>query len=330
MQKQIRAGAAVAAACFIMIFSLLMMMGGAGGASAIGNGPGGSITAKAPVPDWIRKLIEKATAKSCPQVTPSLLAAQLYQESGFRPNPPDGGAGALGIAQFIPGTWAKHGVDGNGDGKKDPLDPADAIPAAAAYDCAIAAIVKKVPGDSVKNMLAAYNAGENAVLQYNGVPPYDETRNYVETITTLATKWAAMADGQVPLPPGSGGAARAIAAAKTALNSPYQWGGTCVFPYGGMSGCDCSSLMQMAWGKAGVSLPRTTYDQVHAGSPVRAVSQLRPGDLIFSVGSAAVPEHVAMYIGNSQVIEAPRTGLRVRIKPLSWWDGQIVAMRHIG
>lgn len=330
MKTIFKVGGGIAALCFVMIFALLLMLGGAGGASANNTGPGGSITADAPVPDWVRKLIEKAMGKSCPQVTASLLAAQLYTESGFRKNPPDGGAGALGIAQFIPGTWATYGVDGDGDGKKDPLNPADAIPAAVAYDCHLAEVVKKVPGDSVKNMLAAYNAGEGNVLHYNGVPPFDETRNYVEQITTLAAKWAAMADGQVPLPPGSGGAARAIAAAKTALNTPYQWGGTCKSPYRGMQGCDCSSLVQMAWGAAGVNLPRTTYDQVHSGTPVNSVSQLRPGDLLFSVGSAAVPEHVGMYIGGSQVIEAPRTGLNVRIKPLSWWQGQIVAMRHIG
>ncbi|NEE51661.1 lytic transglycosylase domain-containing protein, partial [Streptomyces sp. SID8455] len=77
-----------------------------------------------------------------------------------------------GIAQFIPGTWATHGIDGNGDGKRDVWDPADAIPSAASYDCEIAGYVKKVPGDPTSNMLAAYNAGAYAVIKYGGVPPY--------------------------------------------------------------------------------------------------------------------------------------------------------------
>ncbi|MER6913923.1 bifunctional lytic transglycosylase/C40 family peptidase [Streptomyces sp. NPDC000594] len=329
MKTIIQALCAFLALCCTAILGLLVVIGGASGASATNTGPGGSITNDAPVPDWLRVLIKDAVKDACPQVTASLLAAQLYTESNFNPKARSP-VGAQGIAQFMPGTWAAHGVDGNKDRRKDPFDPEDAVPAAVAYDCYIAGLVKNVSGDSVKLMLAAYNAGPGAVQQYGGVPPYDETRNYVEKITELAAKWAALDNGQVPLPPGSGGAARAIAAAKTALGTPYQWGGTCKAPYRGSQGCDCSSLMQMAWGAAGVNIPRTTYDQVKSGTPVRSVSQLRPGDLIFSRGTAAVPEHVAMYMGNGQVIDSPRTGKSVQITPLSYWTPQILAMRHIG
>ncbi|GHI43816.1 hypothetical protein Sviol_82240 [Streptomyces violascens] len=79
----------------------------------------------------------------------SALAAQLYQESGWDPkvvSPAD----ARGIAQFIPDTWATHGIDGNGDGKRDIWDPADAIPSAASYDCELAKYVKDVPGDTTE------------------------------------------------------------------------------------------------------------------------------------------------------------------------------------
>ena len=81
----------------------------------------------------------------CPALNPALLAAQLYQESGWnaRAQSP---AAAQGIAQFIPGTWATHGIDGNGDGKADVWDPQDAIPSAASYDCELASYVKDVPG----------------------------------------------------------------------------------------------------------------------------------------------------------------------------------------
>lgn len=287
-------------------------------------GFGGGISDAADVPDWLRPIILDAVAKyGCTEVTPSLIAAQLFQESGFRKNPPDGGAGALGIAQFIPATWAAEGIDGNNDNEKDPLEPEDAVPAMVSYDCKLAKQIQKVPGDVVDNMLAAYNAGAYAVQKYAGIPPYEETRNYVRKIRERAEKWAAPADGKV-----SGGLDKVVAAAKKALDTPYLFGGGCRPPFKGANRCDCSSLVKYAWSTIGVNLPRTTYDQVEVGSKVKSVKDLRPGDLIFSQGSASAPEHVAMYIGGKQAIDAPNTGATVRIKPLSYWKSQILVMKR--
>jgi cell wall-associated NlpC family hydrolase len=63
---------------------------------------------------------------------------------------------------------------------------------------------------------------------------------------------------------------------------------------------DCSSLVQAAWREAGVNLPRTTYDQVNAGSPV-SWDAMQPGDLIFFYGG---PDHVGMYVGNGRMVHA--------------------------
>ncbi len=84
------------------------------------------------------------------------------------------------------------------------------------------------------------------------------------------------------------------------LGTPYQWGGTCENSHGkdAMGRCDCSSLMQQAYKAAGVTLSRTTYTQVKEGKPV-AVVALQPGDLLFTEGTAAVPEHVGMFIGRA-------------------------------
>lgn len=108
----------------------------------------------------------------CTAINPALLAAQLYQESGFNPDAKSPAA-AQGIAQFIPGTWATHGIDGDGDGDRDVWDPNDAIPSAAKYDCTLAKYVKDAPGDPTHNMLAAYNAGAYAVIKYGA---YRRTR----------------------------------------------------------------------------------------------------------------------------------------------------------
>src|SRR5690348_5282932 len=155
------------------------------------NGVGGGAAktlAKGSVPAAYQALVQK-WGNHCPAINPALLAAQLYQESGFNPNA-QSAAAAQGIAQFIPGTWATHGVDGDGDGDKDVWDPNDAIPSAASYDCSLASYVKDVPGNLTDNMLASYNAGAYAVIKYGGVPPYKETQNYVKTITTLEESFA--------------------------------------------------------------------------------------------------------------------------------------------
>ncbi|GAA3196449.1 MULTISPECIES: C40 family peptidase [Streptomyces] len=123
-------------------------------------------------------------------------------------------------------------------------------------------------------------------------------------------------------------ARKALTWAMHQLGTLYQWGGTCAAPHGPdpMGRCDCSSLMQQAYAHAGVTLTRTTYTQVNEGKAVSA-AHLEPGDLIFSRGSAARPEHVGMYMGSGLVIEAPRTTKPVRITPLKDWT--ILAARRV-
>ncbi|MFG3510627.1 C40 family peptidase [Streptomyces sp. NPDC047821] len=98
-------------------------------------------------------------------------------------------------------------------------------------------------------------------------------------------------------PAGPGRAA--VAFARDRLGTPYVWGGT------GRGGYDCSGLVQAAWRSAGVTLPRTTYEQVHAGTRVRRAA-LRPGDLVFTHGLG----HVQMYAGDGRVVEATRPVVR--------------------
>ncbi|MFJ7997508.1 C40 family peptidase [Streptomyces sp. NPDC096310] len=140
-------------------------------------------------------------------------------------------------------------------------------------------------------------------------------------------------EGAVPkdyaIPQGTDPKARkAIVWAMRQLGTMYQWGGSCTAPHGGdpMGRCDCSSLTQQAYDHAGVTLTRTTYTQVGEGKAV-SPSQLRPGDLVFSRGTASRPEHVGLYLGVGLVIEAPRTGKPVRITPLKDWD--ILAARRV-
>ncbi|MEU0629172.1 C40 family peptidase [Streptomyces sp. NPDC005989] len=114
------------------------------------------------------------------------------------------------------------------------------------------------------------------------------------------------------------------------LGTAYQWGGSCTGSHGPdpMGRCDCSSLMQQAYKAAGVALTRTTYTQVKDGKAV-SVDALRPGDLIFTEGTAKVPEHVGMFIGQGLIVHAPRTGDVVRITTLASWKPRILATRRV-
>ncbi|MDF3292425.1 C40 family peptidase [Streptomyces silvisoli] len=147
------------------------------------------------------------------------------------------------------------------------------------------------------------------------------------------SSWGTIPEGAVPkgytIPKDAPAKVRvALQWAMQQLGTLYQWGGDCTNPHGPdpMGRCDCSSLMQQAYAHAGVPLTRTTYTQVTEGKPV-SLNDLKPGDLVFTRGTAATPEHVGMYMGSGLVINAPRTTKPVRIEPIKDWD--VLAARRI-
>lgn len=138
----------------------------------------------------------------CPTVTPQVIAAQLEAESGFNPRA-SSGAGAQGIAQFMPGTWSSHGKDGDGDGKADVWNAHDAIYSQGLYMCELAGLVEHdlqggtLVGDQLALTLAAYNAGIGNVERAHGVPAIGETRQYVERITERMSYYTGMQGGTI-------------------------------------------------------------------------------------------------------------------------------------
>jgi peptidoglycan DL-endopeptidase CwlO len=139
-----------------------------------------------------------------------------------------------------------------------------------------------------------------------------------ETITQR--RLADSAFSQIPPPPSAGGAAGvAVAAAESQLGVPYVWGGESPG-----RGFDCSGLTAWAWGQAGVPLPHYSGAQMADTTPV-PVSDLEPGDLLFYGPGGS--EHVAMYIGNGEMIEAPYTGAYVWITGLRLSGGFVGAGR---
>ncbi|UUN31240.1 NlpC/P60 family protein [Streptomyces sp. FIT100] len=295
-------------------FLALLVVGTYSAAAGIRNNGGAVALVKGAVPALYQGLVEK-WGTLCPAINPALLAAQLYQESGWNPKA-QSPAAAQGIAQFIPGTWSAHGVDGDGDGDRDVWDPADAIPSAASYDCKLAGYVKKAPGDPTDNMLAAYNAGAYAVIKYGGVPPYRETQNYVKIIRTLEKSFARPVGRVQP----SRQAAGAIYFAQQKLGTKYLWGGNGTPEHGGRF--DCSGLTQAAYRTVGIELPRVANDQYNAG-PHPSRDELLPGDLVFfsdDLANSRAIRHVGLYVGGGYMINAPYTGAVIRFDKIDTPD----------
>jgi peptidoglycan DL-endopeptidase CwlO len=114
-----------------------------------------------------------------------------------------------------------------------------------------------------------------------------------------------------------------LAAAESRIGMPYLWGGA------GPTRFDCSGLVQWSMAQAGVRMPRVAADQARTG-PLLRLSDLRPGDLLFYHTDPTAPNfisHVAIYIGNGQMLQAPQPGMRVEIVAADFGAGFAGAVR---
>ncbi len=109
-----------------------------------------------------------------------------------------------------------------------------------------------------------------------------------------------------PPAPASTAGDKAVQAAQTKLGSPYVYGAA------GPNSFDCSGLVQWAFKQAGLNLPRTSYAQAAAGTPV-SQSDLRPGDVVSFYGGS----HSGIYAGNGNVIHASTEGQPVKLAPIA-------------
>lgn len=139
----------------------------------------------------------------------------------------------------------------------------------------------------------------------------------------------------IPIPPTSKIGQAVVRAALQMRGIPYSWGGG---GPGGPSkgiaqgantvGFDCSGLVQYAFAKYGVNVPRVTYDQFRAGTPV-PVNAMKPGDLVFFHPGSNGPGHVGIFIGNGKFLQAPQTGDVVKISNLAD-RSDLVGVRRFG
>ncbi|QSE80202.1 C40 family peptidase [Rhodococcus koreensis] len=286
---------------------------------AAGPMPIGSIAVFVP---WFTK-----AGGICEGITAPVLAALYSVENGFRygATSPASPAGARGPGQFMPATWARYGKDADGDGMSDVLGVADSVMASGNLLCDMYSQIGEwkaeglVSGDTLDLTLAGYNAGIGAVRQFGGMPrgtdDYEnQTRPYVAKIRESEGRFASVLQ---LLRSDSGGVGGLIVqAAIRYLGLPYVWGGGSVKgPSSG--GFDCSGLTSYAVydATAGLILPRTSETQWNVGVEV-PLDGARPGDLLFGNWGPGGPGHVAIYLGNGQMVHAPTTGDVVRIAPV--------------
>jgi cell wall-associated NlpC family hydrolase len=175
--------------------------------------------------------------------------------------------------------------------------------------------VKNRPPIETLKLISTYPKNIPATLKAtNGTyAPIDPTTTgYTKTGTTVpSTTPSGSTNTPGGVSAGSSAAASAVSWARQQIGKPYVYGAT------GPNSYDCSGLIQAAYRTVGVSLPRTTYQQVLVGVPV-SKANLAIGDLVFPD-----PGHVQLYSGGGNVVEAPRTGLRVReVKMWGFWTAR--------
>lgn len=218
---------------------------------------------------------------------------------------------AGGPMQFIPGTWQEFGVDGNGDGKKNRYDPADAIPAAARY------------------------------LKHNGAPDrmrtaifvYNHSVQYVDLVLSWAKRYAGgsfdVVQANGPTCTDMNGApaapnavvAKVVAFEKAQIGKPYVYGAV------GPNSFDCSGLTMAAYRSAGVTIPRLSDAQYWWGASVPK-GQEQPGDLVYFeyLPGHSGPGHVGTVYNPAKgiMIVAPHTGDVVKFQNYKTYPGGAV------
>ncbi len=259
--------------------------GGTSGSAGVQRGPALPAT-------WVT-LYQQAAA-TCPGLSWSVLAAIGTVESGSGQSGAPGvwsganRAGAEGPMQFEPDTFAAHATTGpDGAVPPSPYDPIDAVYTAS-------------------SMLCADGAGSALDLR-GAVYDYNHSSTYVDTVLTLSLAFQQDPDTDTTV-------VAALTFAAQQLNTPYVWGGT------GNGGFDCSGLAQAAFRHAGVSLPRVAQDQYDAGPAVAGGSSVDPGDLVFFGSGPSGVEHVGLYVGAGEMIDAPHTGALVRFDAAAMSD----------
>ena len=252
------------------------------------------------VPSNYLAWMQGAVVAECPGLPWEVLAGIARVESDFGESTLPGvdsgsnSAGAEGPMQFEPATFRAYAtVAPGGADPASPYDAQDAVYSAARLLCA--------------------NGGGTPSLLDTAIFDYNHSDAYVAMVLAYASAYEQGGASAVQLASATGLAqgialgSVVVADAEAYLGTPYVWGGE----KPGV-GFDCSGLVQWVYAEAGISLPRVAQDQFDAGPHVPAGATLYPGDLVFFGSGSQAVEHVGIYVGNGEMIDAPYTGVDVR------------------
>lgn len=141
--------------------------------------------------------------------------------------------------------------------------------------------------------------------------------------------WSALGTGAATAPATPGATAAAgsaggvgaavVETAREYLGVPYVWGGESLAE----GGLDCSGLVQLVLGRHGIDVPRVAADQMRVGTEVPSLAEARPGDLVVQRGG----KHIGIYVGDGQMIHAPKPGETVEITPVT--DASVTTIRRV-
>lgn len=322
--------------------------------------------------------------KRCAEVPPAVIAAQIEAESSWNVQAVSA-VGAVGLSQFMPSTFAAY-KKAEGKPNAEPTNPQDVIAAQAWYDCQLIEEVKQMrngtypggcrygrgskpnpgPGefdattDLLELALAAYNAGPGAVCFHRGIPPFKETKDYVQRIVALIPKYLEISA------PTCTTRDRNLCALRLALQfADPQWvaarypGKTLTYSWGGgdpmgptigiadgtyddtkVFGFDCSGLVEHVFYQASggaLDLLPPADNQRRQGTPVAEgtggrsfdLSSVRPGDVIaFSYTQGGPAYHIAIYVGDEKIVHAYTHGKFVEQSPISNYYGRYWMVRR--
>lgn len=239
------------------------------------------------------------------QLTAQRAAAQAKLDQARPMSAPAGGAPAAAAPQLNPGNWDRApGAAGqrpaNWDTQWDPTLPA--IPSAFVSGDPVA-IINTLLGISTTSAQLTQNMG----------------RSFLQKLGILPTP-TGYTNGAIPRVYGRQASEYVIQRAGSQMGVPYSWGGgNAAGPSTGIDsgantvGFDCSGLILYAFAGVGIKLPHYSGSQYNAGRKIPS-SQMRRGDVIFYGPGGA--QHVTLYLGNGQMLEAPYTGSTVKISPV--------------